>query len=129
MTPGQVCDHATELRYPEKIKYCHRNVDPDLKAQIFAAYDRAFDFHTREMDRQQFKIDHLIPLCMGGANQEDNLWPQHEKVYKLTDPIEPYLCEKMAAGRLKQEAAIRIIKEVKQDPNTTDARMAEVDRM
>jgi hypothetical protein len=129
MTPGEVCDRPSEYRYPEKIKYCNRDVDKETKARIFIAYDRELGYHTTEMDRQQFKIDHLIPLCAGGGNREDNLWPQHQKVYQITDPIEPLLCQKMAAGRLKQQDAIKLIKEIKLAPDTTDARMDELEHM
>ena len=70
------------------------------------------------MERAQFKIDHLIPLCAGGSNEEVNLWPQHKSVYELTDPIEPVLCDLMKRGAMKQEEAIRIIREVKNNLET-----------
>ena len=66
------------------------------------------------MDRMKFKIDHFIPLCMGGSNDKSNLWPQHESVYKITDPLEPAMCNKMAEGKLLQAEAIDLIKYAKQ---------------
>jgi hypothetical protein len=66
-------------------------------------------YRTRQMDRQDFKIDHYIPLCMGGSNDIKNLWPQHKSVYAITDPLEPVLCDKMAQGRLLQKKAVEII--------------------
>ncbi|MNT67943.1 hypothetical protein D3C72_2061270 [compost metagenome] len=65
------------------------------------------------MNRMDFKIDHYIPLCMGGANDVENLWPQHKSIYAITDPLEPLLCEKMADGRLLQKDAINYIKAAK----------------
>lgn len=112
LTPGVLCSRPDSYRYPEKIKYCERDVSSSEKAGIFQKYDQ-IGYRTRSLKRQAFKIDHYIPLCAGGANDERNLWPQHESVYKITDPLEALVCEKMAAGRLKQADAVTIIKEAK----------------
>lgn len=112
LTPGALCAHADELRYPEQIKYCERDVSSSTKKGIFQKYDQ-LGYRTRSMNRQKFKIDHYIPLCMGGANDTKNLWPQHESVYNITDELEFVLCEKMKAGRLKQKDAINFIREAK----------------
>lgn len=112
LTPGVLCSRPDSYRYPEKIKYCERDVSSSEKAGIFQKYDQ-IGYRTRSLKRQAFKIDHYIPLCAGGANDERNLWPQHESVYKVTDPLEALVCEKMAAGRLKQADAVTIIKEAK----------------
>ncbi|MNK96684.1 hypothetical protein D3C87_1169770 [compost metagenome] len=112
LTPGAVCTHPTEHRYPENIDYCERDVASDTKRAIFVKYDQ-LGFRTRTMNRMDFKIDHYIPLCMGGANDVENLWPQHKSIYAITDPLEPLLCEKMADGRLLQKDAINYIKAAK----------------
>lgn len=112
-TPGSVCQTGNTFRYPEKIRYCERHVEPALKYEIIRAYDREFGYSIHLMPRVKFKIDHYIPLCAGGSNQADNLWPQHESVYKITDPLEQLVCEKMAAGVLKQADAIALIREAK----------------
>ncbi|MBC7537554.1 MAG: hypothetical protein H7281_01940 [Bacteriovorax sp.] len=65
------------------------------------------------MDRKDFKIDHLIPLCAGGANSTENLWPQHKTVYEITDPLKPVLCQKMQAGKLLQVDAVKLIIQAK----------------
>lgn len=128
MTPGELCDRPDEVRYPERINYCERNVDTELKKFLFAKYDRDLGYHTQDMNRYDFKIDHLIPLCMGGSNHEENLWPQHKTIYELTDPIEPFLCQLMAQGKMKQLDAVKVILEVKQAPETTDSRMQALQR-
>lgn len=115
-TPGDVCDIAKVFRYPEKIAYCERNVSKERKAAIFKTYDLELGFHTLEMNRSDFKIDHYIPLCMGGSNDDENLWPQHKSIYQQTDPIEPVLCELMSSGQLLQAKAIDIIRQVKRNP-------------
>lgn len=112
LTPGSVCHHADAIRYPERIKYCNRDVSGSEKAQIFRNYDN-IGFRTRSMERRAFKIDHYIPLCAGGSNDESNLWPQHESVYVITDKLEELVCQKMAEGRLKQKDAIEYIRRAK----------------
>lgn len=125
LTPGAVCTHPTEHRYPENIDYCERDVDSMTKKAIFVQYDQ-LGFRTRSMNRMDFKIDHFIPLCMGGANDVENLWPQHKSIYNITDPLEPLLCEKMAAGRLLQKDAINYIRNAKTHLDQVPAIMREV---
>lgn len=126
VTPGSTCSHPDSLRYAERIKYCERDVGNGLKSQIFVFYDKRLGFRTQNLPRNQFKIDHLIPLCLGGGNDQANLWPQHESIYNLTDPLEPFLCGLLAEGRMRQAEAIKIIRDVKQAPETTDARMSQL---
>ncbi len=113
MTPGSLCKHPDELRYPERIPYCNRSVSKSLKNQIIHAYDVSFNYTIEQMNRQDFKIDHLIPLCMGGSNEQLNLWPQHMTVYTLTDQLEERLCTGMAQGALTQVEALEMIRDAK----------------
>jgi hypothetical protein len=108
-TPGKICENSGTRRYPEKVSYCARNVETSLKVEIIKRYDSVLGYQIQTMNRADFKIDHLIPLCAGGANDEDNLWPQHKSVYEITDPLEPLICEKMANGSLSQAEAVKII--------------------
>jgi hypothetical protein len=126
MTPGALCTHPDSLRYPEQIKYCNRNVASDLKNEIIQTYDKQFGYNIEAMDRSKFKIDHFIPLCAGGANDIQNLWPQHESVYTITDPLEPAICDKMAAGKLKQADAVDIIKRGKLNLSEVPALLKQV---
>lgn len=113
MTPGSVCEKPTEYRYGERIAYCERDVETSLKNEIIRIYDETFGYRIRQMDRQAFKIDHYIPLCMGGSNERSNLWPQHRTVFQKTDILEQRLCEKLNTGSLKQADAIDMIKHAK----------------
>lgn len=128
LTPGALCEHPDSYRYPEKIAYCVRNVSSDLKRSLFVKYDQ-LGYRTTQMNRMDFKIDHYIPLCMGGANDEKNLWPQHKSIYAITDPLEPVLCQKMADGRLSQAKAVEYIKEAKNHLDEVPAILAEVNRL
>ncbi len=116
LTPGELCSDPDQRRYPERIAYCERQVGSARKDAVVAEYDSKLGYRVAEMGRQRhFKIDHYIPLCMGGANTEENLWPQHLTISEKTDPLEQVACEKMAKGKLKQAEAIRLIKAAKND--------------
>lgn len=126
LTPGALCDHPNEKRYPEGIDYCKRNVDGSEKAKVMSMYDSRLGYKTRSLPREQFKIDHYIPLCAGGANKFENLWPQHKSVYEITDPLEQVICEKMAQGKLMQKAAIELIRTGKNNLKQVDSILSHV---
>lgn len=129
LTPGSVCKHANYYRYPERVAYCNRNVDRDEKKQVIRNYEQQLGYRIEPGQRGSFKIDHLIPLCAGGSNEMDNLWPQHKTIYEITDPMEPLICEKMAAGRLKQAKAIELIHRAKNNLDEVPRVMAELNAL
>jgi hypothetical protein len=51
-------------------------------------------------------VDHLIPLCLGGADDNKNLWPQPRRSLEAEwnaerkDALERRLCEMACAGEL-----------------------------
>jgi len=114
-TPGSVCneDHEDfeEYRYPEQIPYCFRNVASSLKKKIYDWYG------IPQNERKEYTIDHLIPLSLGGDNEDDNLWPEHKEVKALRPDLEIKLYVKLRDGKLKQRAAIDQILEAKFDPD------------
>lgn len=112
LTPGDLCHKADEVRYPEHVKYCRRDVDVTEKEAVVDAYDR-LGYRVGAIGRHQFKIDHYIPLCMGGSNEMANLWPQHLSISAITDPLEEATCDAMSRGKLRQAEAIEIIKDGK----------------
>lgn len=113
ITPGSLCQNSSTRRYPEHIVYCERNVSSGTKNALYKMYDEKFGYQTRQMNRSEFKIDHFIPLSIGGSNGTDNLWPQHKTVYQITDPLEQLLFDKIQEGRIKQDEAVRVIREAK----------------
>ncbi len=117
LTPGDLCerDQSNTFRYPERILYCNRSVSSGEKISIIKMYDRELGFEIGQMNRQEFKIDHYIPLCAGGSNDTENLWPQHKTIYEITDPLEGKLCELMSKGKLTQLKAIETIKKAKKN--------------
>lgn len=121
MTPGALCTTGQTHRYPEGILYCDRDVARDLKRDLFRRYDVNLGYETQTLPLGDFKIDHFYPLCAGGANSAENLWPQHKSVYEITDPVEPLICQKMSEGVLKQAEAIQLVRKAKLDISQTPA--------
>lgn len=126
LTPGSVCKRANHYRYPERVAYCERNVDKSRKQESIRNYNQKLGYNILPGERSSFKIDHLIPLCAGGSNELDNLWPQHKSIYEITDPLEPLICEKMSQGRLKQAKAIEYIRRAKLHLEEVDQVMSEI---
>jgi hypothetical protein len=108
LTPGRLCDRPDSYRYPERIAYCNRAVDPMLKDDVFREY-RENGYRLDLSKRDNYKIDHLIPLCAGGSNAEDNLWPQHISIFSKTDPMESLGCEKLKQGKIRQADLVNLI--------------------
>lgn len=73
LTPGavastdgnDVCGIVDGLSYSRR----HRHTSPELKREVYAAY--YVDPAGRE-----FEVDHRVPVCLGGADIRENLWPQ-----------------------------------------------------
>lgn len=107
----QICskenqDYA-ELRYPEQIPYCSRNVSLSLKNKIYAQYGIPTE------DRVDYTIDHIIPLSIGGTNHPKNLWPEHKSVKALRQNLEMDVYTSLRSGKITQSDAIKLILEVK----------------
>ncbi len=114
LTPGSLCDTPTSYRYQEKIPYCERDVSRESKEHIFRNYEK-LGYRFKAGERSSYKIDHYIPLCAGGSNHDNNLWPQHISVFQQTDPLEALGCEKLRNGKITQKQLVQIIKEAKND--------------
>jgi hypothetical protein len=111
VTPGILCSEPDSFRYAENIPYCERDVNSKIKKTVIKLYMEVVPGFTITIEtRHEYKIDHYIPLCMGGANVVENLWPQHMTVFKVTDDIEFSLCQQMDLGELSQADAVAQIK-------------------
>ena len=113
-TPGSVCTESDrdfeEYRYEEQIPYCHRNVSSALKKRVYEWYD------IRESERKHYTIDHLIPLSIGGDNDEDNLWPEHKELKATRPDLEIKLYTALRDGKISQRKAIERVLEEKFHP-------------
>ncbi len=111
ITPGSKCE-SDKTRHPERIPYCKRSVSSSEKWDVIEDYNRLGANITRQ-NRNRFKIDHLIPLCIGGSNNLDNLWPQHESIYVQTDDVEHMTCSLVSSGDMTQKEAIELVLKAK----------------
>ena len=107
-TPGLPCSTADKdfsgLDYPEQIARCNRNILDSEKAAVSAIYG-----NIPKSDWPQYEFDHLLPICAGGSNNSDNLWPQPIAEAKKKDVLEVDICLAMKAGALKQSDAVQKI--------------------
>lgn len=67
-----------------------RNVPLSLRKKVFArdGVDYPQPYGT-------YELDHWLPLCLGGSNEESNLFVQFEPYYKWKDRVEVYLCKEL----------------------------------
>lgn len=106
LTPGSLCESGRP-RHPQGITYCDRNVSTHTKWEVFDEYNNlglGYDINTS--NRGDYKIDHFYPLCIGGSNEKNNLWPQHKTIYVQTDDIEQLTCDLVAQGKMKRQEAL-----------------------
>lgn len=88
LTPGRVAEREKD----------RRGVTLAMEQKVFARY------RLRWERRPQFKIDHLVPVELGGADTIDNLWPQNLRA----KPYGPDRKELLAEVLLKKIASKQI---------------------
>ena len=88
LTPGKIAQNESD----------RQGVTLAMEQKVFARYRLPW---TR---RAEFKIDHLIPLELGGADAIENLWPQNIRVKpygaERKELLTGILVAKIAAGKL-----------------------------
>lgn len=74
-TPGKTCTSRdadfSEYKYSAHVAICTRNVSTAEKQKVADAYGG-----IPKSSWKKYEFDHLIPLCAGGANSIENIWPQ-----------------------------------------------------
>jgi hypothetical protein len=93
LTPGRVA-----RGYEDR-----RGVTEQMERKVFVRYRLPWS------RRPQFKIDHLIPLELGGADSIDNLWPQSLRIRPYGTDRKELLTEvlqgRIAKGQMTLEQA------------------------
>lgn len=90
-----------EYRYRQNIPICERNVNQSTKSRVYNKYKISVG------DRSSYTIDHLIPLSLGGSNNEKNLWPQPKS--QSTVELETRTYNQVRNGDISIQEAINII--------------------
>jgi len=102
-THGHLCTETDPdydgLRYKEQIPHCTRNVTIERKIAICQR-----DGIT---ERNDFTVDHIIPLALGGSNSDENLWCQHHSL--AVTPLEYKSYTMLEHDEISQSEAIEMI--------------------
>ena len=111
---GSLCtrqhnDYETD-RYSQKIAYCKRNVESNLKRELYDLYK------IPEGCRHRYTIDHIIPLSIGGDNRPENLWPEHKNVKATRATLEEEVFIEVRDGDMTQKEAVALILKEKTTP-------------
>jgi len=108
-SPGFFCTKENqdfkELRYKEQIAVCKRNVSVQRKNKVYASYG------IQQADKVTYTIDHVVPLSMGGSNDELNLWPQHKDISSVN--LEFRVFKLIEADKISHKEALDLIYAVK----------------
>jgi hypothetical protein len=85
----------------------HHSVSDSLRQQIFASYGVPWSRHS------DYRVDHLIPLELGGSNSARNLWPEPEVAATAgsasKDRLENHLHDLVCAGTVSLRTAQRAV--------------------
>lgn len=104
LTPGALCTEDDPdfdgYRYAERVPHCRRDVSTGLKRSVAASYG------ISDRERQNYQIDHLIPLALGGSNARANLWPVVRDEAQRKAEVEQRLYDQLASGQISQADAI-----------------------
>lgn len=90
-TPGAIDATATTLQICEPgYSRAHRMPRGSAEYDRWLAVMRAYRIPAAE--RHNYELDHLVPLCLGGADVTENLWPQKWSEAREKDDIERRAC-------------------------------------
>jgi hypothetical protein len=99
LTPGKIARKDKD----------RRGVTEEMERHIFDRY------HIPWRRRLEFKVDHLIPVELGGADAVDNLWPQslYARPYNAQrkELLTQHLLASIAAGKMTLTQAQKEISE------------------
>lgn len=110
LTPGAACSEQDSdfkgYDYPSHVARCNRNITIQEKQRVAASYG-----NIPESDWKNYEFDHLLPLCAGGSNSDQNLWPQPIDEAHLKDTLEVQICTAMKAGTMTQDEAFKKVRD------------------
>jgi hypothetical protein len=86
--PNETCEPGHDCGVTGSYSKRHRHTTAEEKRDTYAAY------HVEKGGRD-FEVDHRVPLCLGGADLPENLWPQEgfeHPSYHDKDRLEEHIC-------------------------------------
>ena len=95
LTPGATATTDTAQICAYGYSRAHRHTSDELKDWVMREYGMT--------SRRGYEIDHLVSLCLGGADVAANLWPQPYSGpwnAHMKDDLEVHACREVCAGRL-----------------------------
>jgi hypothetical protein len=105
LTPGDVLTSDAEVVCVSGYASSVRDVSASLKRKVYLSYGIA------KKIGEDFEVDHLISLQLGGSNDIKNLWPQSGTTlplnYHVKDRLEGALHDLVCAGQISLEDAQR----------------------
>jgi hypothetical protein len=97
---GEIC--MSDGRPGSAYSRAHRETNERDRRADFARYGIPWPAH------REYEDDHLVPLCLGGADAPANRWPEPRwgawNAYEK-DQLEGYACRMVCAGRIDLHAA------------------------
>lgn len=93
LTPGEVFNVTKERVCSPRYATNVRHVTREMKRAVFKRYHVKYFPHA-------YQIDHLVPLCLGGRNSLENLWPEPIERALESDKVERRACHDVCAGRI-----------------------------
>jgi len=96
-TPGAVLNVTQEQVLAKGFGKKSRDVDDAKHAQVYEEYG------IKSYRAGEYEIDHLYPVCGGGASTLANLYPQPaspQPGFHQKDLVETYACKEMRKGHM-----------------------------
>jgi len=103
VTPGQAVPMDVATLCATKWGLDARHVTERMKAQTYA------DYGAVKRKGLCCEVDHLVSRELGGADVQDNLWPQPWRQARMKDRVENWLHREVCAGRRSLATAQRAI--------------------
>lgn len=99
LTPDRGCTPGLVLT-SSKPKVCTSGYAQTVRHVTTATKRRVEDAYGFDRS-QEHEIDHLVPLSLGGSNDQQNLWPEPAPAFHVKDRLEFAAWRGVCDGRLK----------------------------